>query len=75
MNLKFEDEIKNKDTVYFKLNGELDHYFAPEVKEYLQELVADNFKNFIIDMNMVSFIDSTGLGVIAHMARTQRHVL
>lgn len=69
MNLKFEDEKRQENIVSFKLTGELDHYFAPSVRTYLAELVADKYKNFIIDLNNVTFIDSTGLGVIANTAK------
>ena len=69
MNLKLEDEKRQENIVSFKLNGELDHYFAPSLRAHLAELVADKYKHFIIDLSMTTFIDSTGLGVIANTAK------
>src|SRR4051812_23938635 len=46
------------------VDGELDIYAAPRLRERLIDLIAAGHHKFVIDMDAVSFIDSTGLGVI-----------
>ncbi len=48
----------------FVLNGELDIYSAPKLKETLLERISPNV-SLIIDCTNLIFIDSTGLGTLA----------
>jgi stage II sporulation protein AA (anti-sigma F factor antagonist) len=51
-------------TVYLK--GELDHHAVTKVKETIDmQLVKSPIKQLILDMNAVSFMDSSGIGLIA----------
>lgn len=57
------DEAQKALTIY--LDGELDHHSARTLREELdREIEARDLKNCIIDMKKVSFMDSSGLGVI-----------
>ena len=62
-------EIKHKkepSKIYVYLSGELDEYSAKSVKEKLDDLINLNskIKFFIFDFSNVSFMDSTGIGVL-----------
>lgn len=47
-----------------KLNGEIDIYNAPDLKESLTELIEERQGDIIIDCEDLKYIDSTGLGVL-----------
>ena len=44
--------------------GELDVNTAPELREHLARLAGDGARRIVVDLTDVSFIDSTGLGVL-----------
>jgi len=48
-----------------KLNGEIDVYTAPRLKEEIVALIDSGCSNVIVDLEKVAFIDSSGLGVLA----------
>lgn len=62
MNLKIDvKENKNEKTLY--ASGEIDIYTAPELKKELLALTKNSDATIIVDLNRVSYMDSTGLGV------------
>lgn len=46
------------------VQGEVDVYTAPRLRERLVELVSQGTHNIIVDLEGVDFLDSTGLGVL-----------
>ena len=46
------------------VEGEIDVYTAPKLRDKITELVGDGVYHLIIDMEKVEFLDSTGLGVL-----------
>jgi anti-sigma B factor antagonist len=56
--------------VVVRLVGELDLYNAPEVREALLKLCAEQPARLVIDLAEVEFVDSTALGVLIE-ARAQ----
>jgi anti-sigma B factor antagonist len=44
--------------------GEVDIYTAPRLKDALDQAFQDGAMRLIVDLTMVPFIDSTGLGVL-----------
>jgi len=46
------------------LEGEVDVYTAPRLKETLIETIEAGCANVIVDLQQVGFIDSSGLGVL-----------
>ena len=53
-------------TLVVKFDGELDHHAASEVKDKIdREINLRKVTNLILDFDKVSFMDSSGIGVIA----------
>lgn len=46
------------------VEGEIDVYTAPKLREAISDLVAQGSYHLIIDLTEVEFLDSTGLGVL-----------
>jgi anti-sigma B factor antagonist len=56
------------------VNGEIDVYTAPSLRERLNELVASGHYDLVVDMGGVEFLDSTGLGVlVGGLKRVRSH--
>lgn len=47
-----------------QVTGEVDIYTAPVLREQIVDLISDGCRRLVIDMQAVTFIDSTGLGVL-----------
>lgn len=54
------------------LNGEVDVYTAPRLKEELVAAIEGGCINVIVDLERVGFIDSSGLGVLVSALRRAR---
>jgi anti-sigma B factor antagonist len=50
----------------FRVNGELDHATAPDLRDPLNEAIENGARSILIDLTDCTFIDSTGLSVIVH---------
>ncbi len=56
---------KNDRTLIVELGGELDHHAASEIREKIDKEINTNMiKNLVIDLKDLSFMDSSGIGVI-----------
>ncbi|HXW77435.1 MAG TPA: STAS domain-containing protein [Candidatus Eremiobacteraceae bacterium] len=56
------------------LNGEIDVYTSPKVKETISELIDKGHYCLVINLENVRYIDSTGLGVlIGGLKRVREH--
>ena len=52
-------------TLIAKIDGEIDHHTSNRLREILdRELMEKSIKNLILDFDEVSFMDSSGIGVI-----------
>ena len=71
MNLDFSMEVKEDEkTPVITVKGELDVYTCPRLNNVLKELVEEQEKNnVVLNLEDIQYIDSTGLGTIAHTAR------
>lgn len=64
VNLNLDIELIEKDDIKtLILTGEIDAYTAPILKESLLPLTKDANSSVIVDLEHVSYMDSTGLGV------------
>ncbi|GAA0084530.1 anti-sigma F factor antagonist [Clostridium sp. CTA-7] len=62
MYLKFD---KKEDKLIVSLMGELDHHSAEEVRVKIDDRIdRDNIKKVILNFNGVTFMDSSGIGVV-----------
>lgn len=62
---------RRRDTVWARLTGELDHCSAPSIRRELDALIADpGVKKLVLDLKQMSFMDSSGIGVILGRYRT-----
>lgn len=63
MELQFETRVQD-DVPVLSVAGEIDVYSAPELREKLLELFRGEHTTAVVDLTDVSFVDSTGLGVL-----------
>lgn len=57
-----------------RVQGEVDVYTAPRLRETLLELVNEGKRQIVIDLGGVEFLDSTGLGVlVGGLKRVRSH--
>ena len=63
MNIKFSNKA---DTLYIYLYGEIDECSSNTAKELLDKIILDyiNCKKFVFDFSGVTFMDSTGVGLL-----------
>ena len=52
------------DASLLSLRGEIDVYTAPRLRQAIIDLVEGGATRIVVDMEMVDFLDSTGLGVL-----------
>ena len=52
------------DRTVVDVTGEIDVYTAPALREELASLIDSEHTNLVVDLTGVSFMDSTGLGVL-----------
>lgn len=71
MELDIKSE-RNNDVCAVTLEGEIDVYTAPRLKEELVSVVESGCPNVVVDMEKVGFIDSSGLGVLVSALRRAR---
>ena len=52
-------------TLIVKINGEIDHHTASRLRDVLdREIDVNNIKNLVLDFKEVTFMDSSGIGII-----------
>ncbi|GAA3931735.1 anti-sigma factor antagonist BldG [Actinomadura viridis] len=47
-----------------KINGEIDVFTSPKLRELLLDIIEDGAEHLVVDLGEVTFLDSTGLGVL-----------
>ena len=60
------------DQTVVHLGGEIDVYTAPVVREKLDEQIQAGRTNLVVDLTDVTFLDSTGLGVLVGRLKLTR---
>ncbi len=71
MVLEFKVDVSEEKTVpILRVNGEIDIYTCPKLSKYLKDALDKGAGNLILNLENVHYIDSTGLGAIAHSANS-----
>ena len=52
-----------------RVRGEIDIYTCSELRKILSSTLEDSANDFLLNLEHVQYIDSTGLGTIAHSAQ------
>ncbi|PLR76377.1 anti-sigma F factor antagonist [Bacillus sp. V3-13] len=64
MSLNINMEVK-RDVLCLRLSGELDHHTAEELRTQATKAIAEfDIRHIILNLEQLSFMDSSGLGVI-----------
>ena len=64
MSLNIDLETKN-DVLCIRLSGELDHHTADELREKATAIIEKNeIRHIVLNLEQLTFMDSSGLGVI-----------
>jgi len=58
-----------EDVGILEIEGEIDAEHAAQLKRAIAKAREDFAKNFILDLSRVTFIDSTGLGILISLMR------
>ena len=53
-----------RDVVILDISGEIDLYNAPEIKDIIGKLIEEKKYNVVINLEKVSYIDSSGIGAL-----------
>lgn len=59
-------------TAVIALNGRIDAQHAQMVRERLRQVVGEGYKNVVLDLSQVTFIDSSGLSTFVSLLRLVR---
>ncbi|HET7812975.1 MAG: STAS domain-containing protein [Candidatus Baltobacteraceae bacterium] len=74
MDIKVNVREAQGQTYVVDLNGEIDVYTSPKVKDAIGDLIDKGHYNLVINLEKVRYIDSTGLGVlIGGLKRVREH--
>ena len=55
---------KESDVSILEIEGEVDVYYSSRLEEKVKNLISEGERRVIIDMTEVSYMDSSGLGVL-----------
>lgn len=66
MNLNIETTTQDK-FYEVKVGGELDVYTVPELEEVLTPMRQDGTRDIYVNLENVSYMDSTGLGLFVYI--------
>ncbi len=74
MNFKMETRTPEKDLPIISLQGEVDVYTAPQLKQQMIVLLEQGAREIIVDLTNVDYLDSTALGVLIGGLKRLREV-
>jgi anti-sigma B factor antagonist len=63
VDLRISSDVR-EDVTVVHVGGEIDVYTAPVLREHLDEHISQGRHELVVDLGDVSFMDSTGLGVL-----------
>ena len=65
---------KNGDVYIIDVTGEMDLYNSYKLKELVMKMLEKNVKNFVINLEQVDYIDSSGIGALIYICSTDFHI-
>jgi anti-sigma B factor antagonist len=71
IDIRLQSEKKG-DWSVLHVGGEVDLFTAPKVKEQILDLLNAGTTNLVVDLEQVTFMDSTGIGVLIGALRRLR---
>lgn len=71
-NVRIQTEEVGECRAICRVSGELDAYTAPDLRDALDELVEENRSWIIADLSGLTYLDSTGLGILVGTAKKCR---
>ena len=74
MNFKMETRTSEKDLPIIGLEGEVDVYTAPQLKQQMIVLLEKGAREIVVDLTKVDYLDSTALGVLIGGLKRLREV-
>ena len=57
------------DVVVAALKGRIDAFYAPELREKMESFISQGFKQFVLDLTEVQFLDSAGLAALVSVLK------
>lgn len=61
---------KNGEIYIIDVNGEMDLYNSYKLKELVMKMIEKGIKTFIINLEQVDYIDSSGIGALIYISST-----
>ena len=61
---------KNGEVYIIDVNGEMDLYNSYKLKELVMKMIEKNVKLFVINLEQVDYIDSSGIGALIYICST-----
>lgn len=55
---------KRADCLIVRCGGELDHHYAAKIRTRVDEMIANGIRHVLFDFSKLTFMDSSGIGVI-----------
>ncbi|MBR7064893.1 MAG: anti-sigma factor antagonist [Treponema sp.] len=63
---------KNGDVYIIDVNGEMDLYNSYKLKELVMKMLEKNVQYFVINLEQVDYIDSSGIGALIYICSTMK---
>ena len=74
MDLNITEELRKNNISILKLEGEVDVYTSPLLKEKIETLIKAKRPFIVLDLKGLSYMDSTGLGImLAELMRVRNN--
>lgn len=64
MNFKMDTRTSEKELPIIELEGEVDVYTAPQLKQQMISMLEGGAKELVVNLTKVDYLDSTALGVL-----------
>lgn len=74
MNFKMDIHTLDRGTPIIELEGEVDVYTAPQLKQQVIGVLESGAKELVVDLTKVDYLDSTALGVLIGGLKRMREV-